>query len=87
MLYPVLIIHGNQAWYLNFPDFPSLSMMQVGTLGSLIRSARLVLQEHVDKLADKGEPIPEPTLVDRLVLGEGMVLGRVSVVVPEKENR
>ena len=86
MLYPVLIIHGNQAWHLSFPDFPDLSMMQVGTLTTLLRSARKVLQEHIDTLAGNDNPIPPPTSASELVLGEGMVLGRVNVIVPSEEE-
>jgi len=82
MLYPVIIVN-NGAWHLSFPDFPGLALMQIGTLGKLLRSARQVLQEKIDELKDEGEVIPEPTRVDDLILGEGMVLGRVSVVVSE----
>ncbi len=60
MLTYFAILHKNHSGYVvTFPDFPTCQVPG-GSFEEAYESAAAVLQAHVQEMAERGQPLPEP---------------------------
>lgn len=64
-------------------DFPDFSGLASGgeTLDAALRHAQEALAFHIESMVEDGEPIPQPSTLDRIV-GDGANRDAVAVIVP-----